>query len=1512
MEQKKPRSSRKLGRVAVRAGLGLLLVAALLVLLAPTLLSGYVGDMITREVAARVNGSVSIGEVRLGWSGPQKVSALAIDGGADVGSVRMDAEIAQGLWSLATGDAVDLRVRGDLATAIDADGGIALARLSKPVLAPAAPPEAAAAGTSTDARGLLGGRRISIELAGIDLRATQRDVLLYAIEGLSGAIALSEDAGGALAAKGDVQAKTRVGERNGAFEVSVDVRVPRVEASLDPSRLDGTIDVDATDLPLPGPADAIAERLELSIDAAPERTKATLDAALRVRGAESSTIVAAVEVGPVLDAKGALILDPASVFAKMVAKVDARSVPLAILQPYVPEIAPGVRLDLVEDIGDVADITIAKDAGVAATGAAIATAPQSNAGSQGSRAQGSRDQDSRDQGSRAQDSRAQDSRDQDSRDQDSRDQDSRAQGSRDQGSRDQGSRAQGSRDQGSRDQGSRDQGSRAVVRFDARRLRLSFEGDVVADNAGRPTGVANGVLAASLSMRPELLRSLGVETDTPLAATASATKLAWQGSSATSPDAAGAGMLRALGGQFDVRLARTFDWKGVQSGSLAAVPVRVEVLGFIADKPLGEDAARLNGVVEARYGDVGTLKADGSGRVDLARQAISGGAFDAMVGLDPKLVDRLSNGAVRIGTPTSSLRLAATGLEVEPGRDPLGILHAELGGALAISGGEATAMVNDLVLDVTLPGANRAGSLALAAKIDGAQARVQQSFDRVPTDFSDPAALGLTGSIELAGLDPSFVARMAPAAGDRLGALGRGPMRLSLRNKTESGALSAEFDLAAAAMAARGAARIAKDSVALRDIACEGTLSREALASIGLGEAVEFEPGARYALRVPAFAITRGEAGWAPAGDIAGNATVQGLVVRRAPGLAAPISIARIATDATYAVREERASAKGTLSLGSSGGEGAVAFDLTWRKPVEARVFGGAEGTLEATALDVSRLEAPLGLEPGRLSGVLGGPGRLRVEISERGVASAAITAEFPRFRSQIDATLPETAAGRVASAKGSLRTEIAPDAFARLAGLAQDSNRRVVSPVTVELAIASLAVPIDANWKPGLAGAAIDARGSVSPVSIEITDGRGVKSTVSTGALSVTASATRVSEEIALKIATATNATNTAAAAAPSDARGSLAADAKLRGLFAEAKPGGSAAPLAVDAVVAARGFPSATFDALGATDGAIARALGDAIDADIDARVVGVGTPAARGTVKASLSSPNARVEVPEVAIADGFARVSAAKPMTATLALSKSVREQLLAPIHQIFADVVSGAPARFTLANLAWPLDGDRRRFDAEFTLETGEVKLVNSGFLSWILMAAQAGRTDGFEAFIEPLRGRIAKGRLTYRDFALRAGKTTQTSGSAGWKNSLIFTGDIDLASVPMRAIAITTGVPLSDAGNWSSDARGLFESIGAVSPELLKSLVVGVKLSGPLFDAQGRPAKLDESIELPDIGDAIRRNPAGAIDAVGGIIDLFKKKDDKKKDEKKKDEKKKEEANGAPKQGQPEAPKPQG
>ena len=123
--------------------------------------------------------------------------------------------------------------------------------------------------------------------------------------------------------------------------------------------------------------------------------------------------------------------------------------------------------------------------------------------------------------------------------------------------------------------------------------------------------------------------------------------------------------------------------------------------------------------------------------------------------------------------------------------------------------------------------------------------------------------------------------------------------------------------------------------------------------------------------------------------------------------------------------------------------------------------------------------------------------------------------------------------------------------------------------------------------------------------------------------------------------------------------------------------------------------------------------------------------------------------------------------------------------------------------------------------------------------------------------------------MTYRDFALRAGKTQQGT----WRNSLLFSGDIDLAATPIYANEIKTVVPLSDAANWSSEARSVFASIEAASPALLKSLTVGVKLSGPVFDASGKPAKLKQELAIPDIVDVLRDNPGAVIEGVGGILE---------------------------------------
>jgi hypothetical protein len=381
--------------------------------------------------------------------------------------------------------------------------------------------------------------------------------------------------------------------------------------------------------------------------------------------------------------------------------------------------------------------------------------------------------------------------------------------------------------------------------------------------------------------------------------------------------------------------------------------------------------------------------------------------------------------------------------------------------------------------------------------------------------------------------------------------------------------------------------------------------------------------------------------------------------------------------------------------------------------------------------------------------------------------------------------------------------------------------------------------------------------------VSIEITGADRRTETVSTGALALAVSSARLSDEITVRIT---------GADARDAAKGALEVDARVRGAVARSTDT-AAAPI-VDATIKATKFPAATIDAFAATGGAAGRYLGDAIDADIVAR----GLSKTQGTLSAVLSSPFASVEAPALSIADGFLRAGAEKPMRANFTLSPEVREQLLTPINPVFADVTSKERARFTLTNLAWPMDGDRRRFDAAFTLETGEIALTNSGPLSFLLSALQAGRTEGFEAQIDPLRVTVSKGRLTYRDFTLRAGKTQQ----GAWRNSLVFSGDVDLASVPMRANEIKTAIPLSDAANWSSDARGVFEAIGAASPELLKSLTVGLKLSGPLFDANGKPAKLKQELALPDVGQVLRDNPGAVIDAVGDIFDAFRKRDKKK------------------------------
>ena len=1327
---------------------------SLVVLLAPTLLSGYARGVVEQQVGARVNGTVKLKALELSWFSGQRVDGLAIDGGADVGQISVSAGVSEGLLALARGSDITLKLEGSAATVFDKEGKVGLAKLAKPAAAGAgqgAPPQESA----QTAGNPLGTRKLKIELAGLDFAATGPDGAAYALQKLDGDIEL---AGADLSVALD--AVTKASGREGELSVDAKAALAFANGGVDIAATSGTATISASKIAWPTAAGELNVS-SLRVDAAKSKQgDVTLkaDVAARVAASSEATVHADIALGSPFDASGKFTLDPATVTAT----VEARAVPLGAFQAFAPEVAPGTKLDFAKDIGDTADLTIVKR-----------------------------------------------------------------------------------------------QGDGARIAFDSRQIKCTFDGAVATDGSS----VNGGTLALHASVRPELLKAFGLVDANALAINMNGDKVAWK----KSDDA-----VRSFGGTYAVELAAPFDFR------LDADPVRLHAdkLKVSFAKELGAPAGALSLETALRCGETGTTTASLRGNVDLASKALLDATLEANAKIDPAFLERASGGNVVVSRTGAALAVSVTEFAYIPSdefsgiRAVVGRARAELSGAVAVNGGGASAVVNDVRLDLLFPRGGKPGTLDLGAKIDGAQTRVQQQFGPLAAGPLDLNALKLSGTVDINGVDPAMIARLAPSAAGKVGLLGRGPMRLEIRDRSEGRAMLADFVLDATAVDASGAVRYEADAISASNIAVDATLTAEGLASLELGDKTEIEPGATIGLRVPMLALARAESGkdgaktsaWSPSGDLALRAVVQNFRVLRAPGLSAPIGIAKLDASASYAFKDERATANGKASLGGGGTAGDLGFGIVWKKPAEAKLFGGVEGDITLDKFDLARFEPSFGLEAGAYSGMLGGPGSARVTLSENGEPKAAITLDFPKTKGALELRAPEQGGKRVAQVSGRLTADIDADTVGKLAGMARDAKRRVTAPVSAELKIASASVPLDSAMKPLLADGAMDISGSLSPLALEIVDAAGAKSTVSSGALALSIKSTRLADEVAVRVTS--KATDAAA--------GTLDVDAHVRGAVpakADAKGEVKANPV-LDAKVTAAKFPAATVDALAATGGAVQKYVGDAIDARVEARELS----ATSGSLSAAISSKFATLDAPAIALHDGFLSVSSEKPISATFSLSPAVKQELLATINPVFSDITTGAPAKFTLSSMSWPLDGDKSKFDAAFTLETGEVRLANSGGVSGLLSFAGAGRTDGIEALLDPLHATVKKGRLTYEQFALHAGKTAQNT----WRNSLLFKGDIDLAAKPMRVNAIDTVMPLSDVANWSKDARNLLDSLAAASPELVKSLTVGVELSGPLFDVAGKSVPLSRKLKLPDIRSILKDNPGAILDAAGSVFDAIK------------------------------------
>ena len=321
--------------------------------------------------------------------------------------------------------------------------------------------------------------------------------------------------------------------------------------------------------------------------------------------------------------------------------------------------------------------------------------------------------------------------------------------------------------------------------------------------------------------------------------------------------------------------------------------------------------------------------------------------------------------------------------------------------------------------------------------------------------------------------------------------------------------------------------------------------------------------------------------------------------------------------------------------------------------------------------------------------------------------------------------------------------------------------------------------------------------------------------------------------------------------------------------------------ATMALRAQAQAKAIPLAWVDALAATDGIVTRACGDRADATIDA------VSPAPGTIdlSATLDTTYLDARMPRIKVAGGFVQVDQDKPVELALVLNDAIRHELLEPVNPILSDVKDAPPVKVTLARLRWPTDGNLARLDADARVEVGDVTVVKNNQLLGVLQKFKSSASPTVPANIGPLAATVRAGQLTYRDFIIGVDRTGMQ-----WQLVLNFSGDIDLTRDPAWARAISARYPASSivrtvagvAGGISSPVdetiADISNALNMLPMDLGNLLAVEITFSGPLGPVDGKTVPLDTAVH-PVIGKLDPIKGAGqVIDALDGLFGKPKQK----------------------------------
>jgi len=295
----------------------------------------------------------------------------------------------------------------------------------------------------------------------------------------------------------------------------------------------------------------------------------------------------------------------------------------------------------------------------------------------------------------------------------------------------------------------------------------------------------------------------------------------------------------------------------------------------------------------------------------------------------------------------------------------------------------------------------------------------------------------------------------------------------------------------------------------------------------------------------------------------------------------------------------------------------------------------------------------------------------------------------------------------------------------------------------------------------------------------------------------------------------------------------------------------------------------------------------LGEALGPELTVDATATSSAPGAATIAARASSRYATLDAPQVDLRAGMLAVAPAKPVTLDFLPSPPLRQRYLAPINPVFRDIRladESKPIRLAVPMVAYPLDGDMARFDADVRLTVGNVLLernADNDLLNVLKIFQKDAKQDNrpVDGVIDPLVVAVRKGQLTYKDFSVGIERV-----GSGWRTRLIFDGDIDLTQKPPYARRIAANYPLSSLAREvisvlpNEDGGPLADALNSISLNVADAAQLRIAFRGPLGEVNGKPAKLDRRTKLIIDGSQLGKGVEEIGQKVGDALgDLFKK-----------------------------------